>query len=629
MWRLILAFVFFSLIYPRAIYALDNRINFYFDDTFSAEALNLKNQLKLILDDNDNLELAINFVSVKDLDYPPPNGANSIYLYDLGKLTTQKSVSAALLEMLTIPVFSNIPETTASLQQSNIGRAALGALSFDNIVGFEFLNAGTSFLALSKMVHEVDDLAGRKLAATHDLAGKKFWNAYGAETVEYPSNQQMLSAVQAGTIDAVEFSPQWIDLPTAEKTIVEFSDFSIMPSGRRRTAVILAEADKWGEIPYLIRVPLADAIRVAAQQTNEIVAQNEEKGIAIYSSAYLPTENAKGFVDKWSKTQPELYQDLIRDVRQIHGIEYTLPSVDATKSLSHQRALFVTNRGKEQTDNPRTFFNDNRTETLSCGTLTLPENQEQIRVSQKIQGTEPCLSWISKVRANKEIAFFIHGYRSSFYDAAVRALEVQGSNPDKQIVLWSWPSRGEVLDYPYDKASVGKAYLHTLLARSFYEYSGKSKPAMVLAHSMGSELLVNSAYVLKNNTQREVLAAIVFAAPDVSTNDFSNALDELTSISPAINMYTHPLDWALRLSYVGANHEPRIGLGGYGNRLSHSKLYTIEVQNIGLFEDRHSYVFTDGRVKNDLSSILHGQLTADSRGLHRRGGQTGVYYVIE
>ncbi len=99
---------------------------------------------------------------------------------------------------------------------------------------------------------------------------------------------------------------------------------------------------------------------------------------------------------------------------------------------------------------------------------------------------------------------FVHGFNVSFQDAARRAaqmafdLEFQGAP-----IIYSWPSKGETLDYVMDEASVIWTVPHLeYFLQSLADRSGAVR-IHVIAHSMGNRAVCDALERLSRSTWRE------------------------------------------------------------------------------------------------------------------------------
>jgi len=120
--------------------------------------------------------------------------------------------------------------------------------------------------------------------------------------------------------------------------------------------------------------------------------------------------------------------------------------------------------------------------------------------------------------------FFLHGYRVTFEEAAIRAaqlgydLKVPGAT-----AFFSWPSRGVATAYPVDEASIEAS--EGAITNFIAEFSANCgvQRVHVVAHSMGNRGLLRALQRIAANAQTRgnvKLGQIFLAAPDVDRDLF-------------------------------------------------------------------------------------------------------------
>lgn len=153
---------------------------------------------------------------------------------------------------------------------------------------------------------------------------------------------------------------------------------------------------------------------------------------------------------------------------------------------------------------------------------------------------------------------FIHGYNTSFDNAVYRTAQIAHDLEfDGAPFLYSWPSRGELSGYTYDRASNQQA---EPFMREFVDMVVKksgAKSVSVIAHSMGNELTLQVLQKLK--TANVKINQIILAAPDVDRDAFENIANELKGLSKGITLYAAANDKALLASQRFHGGVPRAG----------------------------------------------------------------------
>ncbi|MEM7777237.1 MAG: alpha/beta hydrolase [Pseudomonadota bacterium] len=145
---------------------------------------------------------------------------------------------------------------------------------------------------------------------------------------------------------------------------------------------------------------------------------------------------------------------------------------------------------------------------------------------------------------------FVHGFNTSFDDALYRTAQIAYDLKfDGAPLVYSWPSKGEVTSYSYDRESAGQAepYLKQFL-RLATEASG-AKNVHIIAHSMGNQLLLPVLRSLKDSLPQGLkLAQIILAAPDVDRDAFEFLAAQIKGVSRGVTLYANANDRALAAS---------------------------------------------------------------------------------
>ncbi|MDH5235779.1 MAG: alpha/beta hydrolase [Gemmatimonadota bacterium] len=164
---------------------------------------------------------------------------------------------------------------------------------------------------------------------------------------------------------------------------------------------------------------------------------------------------------------------------------------------------------------------------------------------------------------SRDVLVFIHGYNSSFEEAAVRAAQVVADMGfDGSVVLLSWPSAGELTGYVRDQQTArNTGYFLLHLLRDLIPQAHPDR-IHVLAHSMGSEVLSKAVSLIDRADTLPRLEQVVFAAPDVDARVFAREiLPTFRAHAAGVTLYASSEDDALRASRA-LNGVWRLGLGG-------------------------------------------------------------------
>jgi esterase/lipase superfamily enzyme len=162
--------------------------------------------------------------------------------------------------------------------------------------------------------------------------------------------------------------------------------------------------------------------------------------------------------------------------------------------------------------------------------------------------------------AQRDVLVFIHGYNTNFADAAYRFAQIVYDSGFKGVpVLFTWPSRGQLLAYPYDRESA--LYSRDFLERNLRAIArdlGASRMD-ILAHSMGTLLTMETlrqAAIRGDGTFGGKLRDVMLAAPDLDLDVFRTQMRE---VRRPVTVFVSADDRALDFSRRFAGDKMRLG----------------------------------------------------------------------
>ncbi|KRD95942.1 esterase [Bosea sp. Root381] len=171
--------------------------------------------------------------------------------------------------------------------------------------------------------------------------------------------------------------------------------------------------------------------------------------------------------------------------------------------------------------------------------------------------------WFASAGGRKRRAFvFVHGFNTPFDRAVFRFAQLtHDSDADAAPVLFSWPSRGNLLDYrlDLDNASYSRSDLADLLAMA--ARSPAVGEVVILAHSMGAWLAVEALkqLALKEGGVPKKINNLILASPDLDIGVFRRQVEDMGPRRPRITIFASQTDRALQLSQFLARGATRLG----------------------------------------------------------------------
>ena len=205
---------------------------------------------------------------------------------------------------------------------------------------------------------------------------------------------------------------------------------------------------------------------------------------------------------------------------------------------------------------------------------------------------------------------FVHGFNVSFEAALFRTAQIAYDLKfDGAPFLYSWPSKGAIglQDYNYDRESTGQAepYLRDFL--DFVTRETGAKTVSIIAHSMGSQLLLPVLREFKRTTRdAAAISQIILAAPDVDRDNFEFLAKEIAGVSRGITMLASSTDRAMEASRRFWGGVPRAGDVPANGPIVVDGVDTIDVTAITteVFAINHSGYAEKPALLGDIQSLI-------------------------
>jgi len=230
-----------------------------------------------------------------------------------------------------------------------------------------------------------------------------------------------------------------------------------------------------------------------------------------------------------------------------------------------------------------------------------------------------------KSRANK-INIYVHGYNIDFVRGCSRsAVFQQILDKHSQLLLFSWPSDGQLVSYTRDEADIewSQQSLETVIRKLVSIYGPKR--VNIIAHSLGARGVVRALQLIARSSENKQINELVLIAPDVDADVFRQAFPDIKKITERISLYASENDQPLRLS--GEVHGyPRLGQAGE-NLVVLKGMDTIDVSVSGGREvTGHLYHLYNENVRSNVGRLLTDGETASMRRNMVKVKKNGIAY---
>jgi len=258
----------------------------------------------------------------------------------------------------------------------------------------------------------------------------------------------------------------------------------------------------------------------------------------------------------------------------------------------------------------------------------VPGNPATDFVTLKLEtATQPqAIAWFNKrIKATpgRKALVFVHGYNNRFDDAVFRFAQIiHDSRADITPILFTWPSRGSLLAYGYDRESNGfsRDALERLL--TFISNDPNVSEISILAHSMGNVVTLEALrqMAIRKGHIPAKIRNVMLAAPDVDADVFRVFFDDLGHPKPNFTIFVSQDDKALAVSKRVWGDMPRIGqidpeAEPYKTEFAHNNVTFIDLTKLKSDDPlNHGKFASSPEVVQSIGvRLADGQAMTDSR----------------
>ncbi|MFY0713469.1 alpha/beta hydrolase [Seonamhaeicola sp. NFXS20] len=212
-----------------------------------------------------------------------------------------------------------------------------------------------------------------------------------------------------------------------------------------------------------------------------------------------------------------------------------------------------------------------------------------------------------KKSKSKSTFLFVHGYNTSFSEAAKRTAQISHDLLfDGKPVFYSWPSQASMFKYPKDESNIEWARHNIKNFLEDYITKSEAEDIYLVAHSMGNRGLTRAIVdlITEKPHLRKHIKEIILAAPDIDADVFKNdiAPKMASKIQKPITLYVSSDDLALKASKA-LHGNPRAGDAGEGLVIVNG-IETIDASGVDTSFLSHSYFADTNTIISDIFDII-------------------------
>lgn len=209
--------------------------------------------------------------------------------------------------------------------------------------------------------------------------------------------------------------------------------------------------------------------------------------------------------------------------------------------------------------------------------------------------------------SGRDLLIYVHGFNETFESAVLGVAAFSHGVQFKGVTaLFTWPSKGDLLDYGYDRESA-------LWSRDAFEELLETiakEPVIgrihIVAHSMGTLLTMEAIRELKNRTGDQYVGkfgAIVLASPDIDVDVFTQTVTKLGYYAKKITVITSTDDRALDISRRLAGGIARVG-AAQSDRIRALGVKVVDATGVDWHIIGHDRFLTDDTTRSAIRSAI-------------------------
>lgn len=235
------------------------------------------------------------------------------------------------------------------------------------------------------------------------------------------------------------------------------------------------------------------------------------------------------------------------------------------------------------------------------------------------------------LHGSRSALLFIHGYRTTFEDAARRTgqLAYDLGFPGAPV-FFSWPSQGKLSGYIVDEANVEWAQADLAAFLADFLQQSDAEHVYLLAHSMGSRAMARAtaSVIAARPELAGRIREVILAAPDIDAEVFRHQLLPALAGRPTpLTLYASSGDSALRASKAIHGYA-RAGESGPGLVVAPG-VETIDASAVDTGFIRHAYFAEKRTALSDMYYLIQKHARAAERfGLQAVDGALGRYWTF-
>lgn len=181
-----------------------------------------------------------------------------------------------------------------------------------------------------------------------------------------------------------------------------------------------------------------------------------------------------------------------------------------------------------------------------------------------------------------DVVVFVHGFNVNSAEATYRLAQIAHDfEAEGPVIAYSWPSAGSPRGYAYDRDSV--IFSRDGLEQLLIALTGRGQRVLLVAHSMGSQLVMEVLRQLSIAGQGDVLArlsGVALISPDIDEDVFRQQATRIAPFPQPFMLIVSSRDRALGLSAFLTGKPARLGSIDAPELLADLPLQVVDLSDI-------------------------------------------------
>ena len=301
------------------------------------------------------------------------------------------------------------------------------------------------------------------------------------------------------------------------------------------------------------------------------------------------------------------------------GMAANAPRFDVSEFAARPTLLVATTRKPVNGARAKPWFGTERGSSLTVARATLtPPDDGRFSLSSvglvdwhvaAVELAPQVGDLLSQATSGRNLLMYVHGFNTTFEAAALDAARLSdGIKFAGETMVFSWPSRGKLLDYGYDRESAmwSRDALDQVIEGLM------ASPTIgrlnIVAHSAGTMLTMEAMrqlYAKRGDAAADRIGAIVFASPDIDMDVFTASVDRIGPLAAKITIVTATNDRALAVSRWVNGSTTRVG-AAEKTQLEKLGLRVIDASQQGWGIINHDLFLSNADIRRVIRDALDG-----------------------